>query len=213
MSAEQLGYVFNPFQQADGSTTRRFGGTGLGLAICKRVLELMQGEIRVDSSPGRGSRFEVRLPYVAPSAHHGPAQAGPATLPVRPLANITILLVEDDELSQKMLELMLEDEGAHLVTVGDGFSAVERVFADGPDAFDMVLMDIQMPEMDGYEATRRIRKLAPALPIIGQTANAFEEDRDKCLEAGMAGHIAKPIDAQALTSLVLQVLAARRTAA
>jgi PAS domain S-box-containing protein len=212
MTPDQLGYVFNPFQQADGSTTRKFGGTGLGLAICKRLVELMQGEIRVESTVGAGSLFEVRLPYIEPAPHPATGHARPVTLPDKPLAGISILLAEDDPINQLMLEVNLEEDGAHLVIVGDGATAVERVIADGPQAYDIVLMDLQMPVMDGYEATRRILELAPGLPIIGQTAHAFDEDREKCLAAGMAAHIAKPIDPQALVTLVLRVLAERRRA-
>ena len=210
MTADQLGYVFNPFQQADGSTTRKFGGTGLGLAICKRLVELMQGEIRVESTPGAGSMFEVRLPYVRTAPHPDPREATSVTLPDEPLAGLCILLVEDDPINQMMLEVNLEDDGARLVIVGDGATAVERIIADGPDAYDVVLMDIQMPVMDGYQATRRILELVPELPIIGQTAHAFDEDRDKCLASGMAGHIAKPIEPRALAALILEVVADKR---
>jgi len=209
MTADQLGYVFNPFQQADGSTTRKFGGTGLGLAICKRLLELMHGEIRVQSSPGAGSLFQARLPYVPPSLQYHAPQAPPAALPAKPLAGLSILVAEDDEINQMVLEVNLSDDGASLVVVGDGAAAVERVRVDGPTAYDVVLMDIQMPVMDGFEATRRILELAPGLPVIGQTAHAFEEDRNRCLAAGMAGFIAKPIDPQELTRLVLQVRGVR----
>jgi hypothetical protein len=210
MTADQLGFVFNPFQQADGSTTRKFGGTGLGLAICKRLLELMQGEIRVESTPGSGSMFEVRLPYVPPASHPERGEATSPTLPDKPLTGISILLAEDDVVNQLIQEVNLLDDGARLEIVGDGATAVERVIADGADAYDVVLMDIQMPVMDGYEAARRILALAPDLPIIGHTAHAFDEDRDKCLAAGMAGHIAKPIDSAALTALILKVVAAKR---
>ena len=208
MTTEQLGYVFNPFQQADGSITRKFGGTGLGLAICKRLVGLMKGEIRVEGTPGTGSRFEVSLPYVEPARSPSRAAAVAETAD-KPLAGISILLAEDDEINQMMLEFNLLDDGAHLVTVGDGAAAVERVITDGAEAYDVVLMDLQMPVMDGYEATRRILELAPELPIIGQTAHAFGEDRDKCLAVGMAGHIAKPIDPQALAKLILKVLKAK----
>ena len=212
MTEEQLGYVFNPFQQADSSSTRRFGGTGLGLAICKRLLDLMHGEIRVESTPGRGSRFEFLLPYVKPEARATASATSLMTdvaLVDKPLAGISILLAEDDEINQVVLEVNLLDDGARLVIVGDGAAAVERVVADGPMAYDIVLMDIQMPVMDGYDAARRIRAVAPDLPIIGQTAHAFSEDQEKCLAAGMVGHIAKPIDPPALAALILQVIAAK----
>ena len=213
MTADQLGYVFNPFQQADGSTTRKFGGTGLGLAICKRLAELMNGDIRVESHPGVGSTFELSLPYVEPAAR-APAPANPpeaaTALPEKPLAGISILLAEDNPINQMVLEVNLVDAGARLATVGDGATAVERVIADGPAAYDLVLMDIEMPIMDGYQATRRILKLAPDLPIIGQTAHALAEERDKCFAAGMVRHIAKPIDPRALVKLVLEVLAEKR---
>ncbi len=210
MSASQLHDIFNPFQQADGSTTRRFGGTGLGLAICKRLAELMQGQITVQSTPGSGSMFELRLPYIAPAGQLLADDSQTAPLNDPSLEGITILLAEDDEVNRMMLETSLRDQGARLVMVGDGAAAVQRLVDDGPDSFDIVLMDIQMPVMDGYEAARRIRALAPKLPIVGQTAHAFEEDRAKCLHAGMVGHIAKPIDPLALTRLVLRVLAQQR---
>ena len=211
MTAEQLGSLFNPFQQADGSTTRRFGGTGLGLAICKRLLELMQGEIRVESRPGRGSVFEARVPYV-PLVDQAPSADSDRAVPLsdQALRGVSILLAEDDEINRAMLEVNLLEAGARLVMVEDGAQAVERVRLAGPQDFDLVLMDIQMPVMDGYEAARRILQVAPALPIIGQTAHAFHEDRDKCLAAGMVGHVAKPIDPPALIKLMLQVLAGRR---
>jgi hypothetical protein len=209
MSEDQLRTIFDPFQQADGSTTRRFGGTGLGLAICKRLLELMQGDIRVETVLGGGSMFEVRLPYLRPTVSSIGREVPMAALPDKPLAGIRILLVEDDELNQAMLRQALEDDGARPSVVGDGAMAVRRVITDGSQAFDVVLMDLQMPEMDGYEAARNILMLAPGLPIIGQTAHAFKPDRDRCLAVGMAGYITKPIDQEALARLVLRVLEER----
>ncbi|MCX7166665.1 MAG: response regulator, partial [Rhodocyclales bacterium] len=164
-----------------------------------------------ESTPGGGSRFEFRVPYAPALAAAGrAAHAAGVALPDKPLAGLSILVAEDDETNQLVLEVNLLEDGARLVMVGNGLEAVERVISDGADAYDIVLMDVQMPVMGGYEATRRIRELAPGLPIIGQTANAFAEDRDKCLAVGMAAHIAKPIDPQALVKLVLQLVEARR---
>ncbi len=211
---EHFAQLFNPFQQADGSTTRKFGGTGLGLAISKRILELMDGDIRVESQLGAGSTFEFRLPYVeaaAPKAETTPAQTALSPPLEKPLAGLSILAAEDDAINRMVLEENLIHDGAEVVLVGNGREAVERVMQDGSAAYDVVLMDIQMPEMDGYEATRQIRVLAPDLPIIGQTAHALDEERDKCLAAGMVGHIAKPIDPELLVKLVREHASARKT--
>ena len=209
MNQDQLALLFNPFQQADGSTTRRFGGTGLGLVISRRILELMGGSIQVVSQPGVGSTFEFRIPFIEAdemsaeqlNPHH---PANKTELPEKPLKGVRILVAEDDAVNQLFLEENLVEDGAVVVVVSDGLEAVKRVLRDGSRAFDIVLMDIQMPEVDGYEATRRIREVAPDLPIIGQTAHASNEERAKCLSAGMVDHIAKPIKGDALVKLILQ---------
>ncbi len=204
---QQMKHLFDAFQQADTSTTRRFGGTGLGLAISRRLAELMGGVVLVRSQPGIGSVFELRLPLVeatdttpelAPDSVWGDA-------PTR-LAGVRVLVAEDNEVNQIVLERALEIEGALTTIVGDGLQAVNRVLAEGRDAFDVVLMDIQMPEMDGYQATRRILELAPDLPVIGQTAHAMLDERRECLAAGMVDHIAKPIDFRLLTDMIVRHL-------
>ena len=211
MNEEQLGRLFKPFQQADGSTTRHFGGTGLGLAITKRILELMGGSIRVESSPGAGSSFEFSVPCVqAASGTEKPAPVVTGPAGDKPLAGLSILAAEDDPVNQAMLEAMLVEEGARVVMVDDGNQAVERVSREGREAYDLVLMDVQMPQMDGLEATRRILALAPSLPIIGQTAHAMPGEKAQCLAAGMVEHIAKPLESAALVSAVLQHVSARR---
>jgi PAS domain S-box-containing protein len=212
MTREQLANVFDPFQQGDGSTTRRFGGTGLGLAICKRLVELMKGDIRVESQPGSGSSFEVRLPHVASTRAPAVVMAPDPEVKdaTRRLDGISILVAEDDPVSLAVLEFNLAEYGASLTLVGDGRQAVERVIADGPAAYDIVLMDIQMPEMDGYTAARRILQMSADLPIVGQTAHAYGEERDKCFAAGMADHIAKPIDFAQLVDLVLKLVPTNR---
>ena len=204
ISEAQLAQLFNAFEQADSSTTRRFGGTGLGLAITRRIVELLGGTIGATSVEGRGSVFEVRLPYIPAARPALPVQpaANSAPQPER-LAGITVLAAEDNEVNQMVLEDMLLSEGAMLTMVSNGREAVEAVARHGADAFQVVLMDIQMPEMDGYVATHKIREIAPGLPVIGQTAHAMAEERAKCLEAGMVAHIAKPIDLDILVKTIL----------
>lgn len=207
MSDKQVRDLFVPFQQADGSITRRFGGTGLGLTIAKRIAELMEGDIRVESQPGSGSTFEFRLPHVAATEAHlvsGSSAADQAAPQANRLAGISILVAEDEPINQQVIEFNLVDDGARVVMVGNGREAVDRILRDGRAAYDVVLMDLQMPEMGGLEATRRILEIDPDMPIIGQTAHAFAEEREKCFEAGMVAHIAKPIDPDALTGLILK---------
>ncbi len=208
MTEAQMAALFNPFQQADSSTTRRYGGTGLGLAICKRLLEMMAGDIHVESAPGRGSRFDVSLPCIDVVAADGGMNAGQVARAVgRPLAGLSILVADDDATSRHLLEMGLGERGARVTSVGDGEAAVERIAQAGEGAFDLVLMDIQMPVMDGIEATRRLHALAPRLPVVGQTAHAFAEDGERCMAAGMVAHLTKPIDLALLEGIIVQSIA------
>ena len=314
MTEEVKARLFRPFEQADGSTTRRFGGTGLGLAITHRLVGLMGGEIRVRSHVGEGSSFEVRLPlaeaiparessnarvvlgglseseakllsaalnrqgvetvfasqadaFSAPCdlvvfSAAGASQAtliaageairagrrvvlvqtpGESDVPLgylssetpvidRPLRarhiidalhsqgvresaavssaprlqGIRVLAADDSEVNRLVLEDMLKTEGVVLTLVENGHLALERLRADGAKAYDVLLTDIHMPEMDGYETAKACRALAPELPVIGVTARAMAEERDRCLEAGMVGHVAKPIDLEALIAIIRQ---------
>lgn len=167
----------------------------------------MSGEIQVWSRLGRGSRFEVRLPLIEPRGRLGAHRLKQvATQPARGgsrLRGRVILVAEDNPANRLVLEELLSDEGCWLVQVENGQQAVERVREEGPAAFDLVLMDIQMPVLDGLAATRRIRAFAPRLPIIGLTAHALQSERIQCLEAGMDDHLAKPIDLERLVATIL----------
>ena len=207
MTEEQMSRIFTPFEQADGSTTRKFGGTGLGLAIVKRIVDLMDGKIRVSSVLEQGSIFEVSLPFLpvdTVASANEPDVGEMALGDNQPLRGIRILVAEDNEINQEILVSNLVEDGASVVAVGNGRAAVDRIIADGHQAYDIVLMDIQMPEMNGHEATRAILRLAPSLPVIGQTAHAFTEEVDACFTSGMVGYIGKPIDPDKLVQIVLQ---------
>jgi len=320
MSQEVQGRLFEPFEQADSSITRRFGGTGLGLIICRRLLNLMQGEISIDSQPGRGTRIEVSLPLqeaadarppalscpplrlcgLTPEEENGLARrpgetAAPAdieaadSLPERPVARllvidaglaasahealhalslggqkiaviytpgvehgvpedlaarclhldrplrrrvlletlqrdlehprhdpcreegarltgIRILAAEDDAPSRLVLREILDLEGASPVIEDNGEAACERLSMAGPRAFDIVVTDIQMPRLDGYATARRVGKLAPGLPVIGLSAHALPEERERCLAAGMVDLVTKPVAIDALVAAILRQL-------
>ena len=205
MSPEELAKLFQPFTQADDSTTRRFGGTGLGLAISRRLTELMGGELTVVSQPGLGSIFTLAMPLEVSEGPQGAPKAALA-LPVwaEALRGVAVLLVEDSDLNRQTGQLILESAGAVVTLAEDGREAVAQVAVG---AFDVVLMDIQMPVMGGYEATELIRRLpAPArhLPIIALTADAFSGVRERVLAAGMDDYLTKPID----PNLMFRTLAA-----
>ncbi|MEZ4436655.1 MAG: ATP-binding protein [bacterium] len=192
IAPDQIDHLFQPFAQADGSISRRFGGTGLGLAICKRLVELMGGRIGVDSAPRRGSTFWFDLPLPQDTTAAPAPRAPEGTTPPtdRPEATARVLVVEDNLVNQKITRWMLERHGYACVVVGDGIRALE---AEAHQPFDAILMDCQMPEMDGLEATRRLRARGCTLPIIALTAGALEDERAACRAAGMNDFVPKPI--------------------
>ncbi len=203
--------LFVPFQQADSSTARKFGGTGLGLSICKRLVELMGGRIGVRSAPGRGSVFWLELSMLpAENATFDSLEEEDTRLITRPAA-YRVLVADDNPANQKVIQRLLEKLGHAPEVVTNGIEVVE---AHRSGRFDIVLMDCQMPEMDGYEATRRIREFErskPAhqkTPVIALTAHALAGDREKCQEAGMDGYLSKPVSIREL-ALALEKFGAR----
>jgi signal transduction histidine kinase/CheY-like chemotaxis protein len=228
ITAEQLDRLFRRFTQADSSTTRRYGGTGLGLAISKTLVELMGGTIGAQSHPGAGSTFWITLPLIAAAqtqaetqAAELPAGVSPAAVPTlvaavgepiaappvpgaAPFGASRVLLVEDNFVNQRVAVYMLNKLGARVDLAKHGREAIDML---GKSAYDLVLMDCQMPEMDGFEATRVIRDCSSAvldheIPVIAMTANAFPEDRARALACGMNDFLAKPVDRAVLASML-----------
>jgi two-component system sensor histidine kinase/response regulator len=197
LSAEQAGRLFQPFSQADTSTARKHGGTGLGLAICKRLVEMMGGRIWVTSELGRGSdfRFAVRLGRGEDIAADPGARDGAAAAARARLKGARILVVEDNEFNQQVVGEILESAAASVTLAGNGREALALL---SQALFDLVLMDVHMPQMDGYDATRMIRATAglSGLRVIAMTADATAQERERCLTAGMDDFLAKPIDVE-----------------
>jgi signal transduction histidine kinase/ActR/RegA family two-component response regulator len=188
---EKLQLIFEQFRQADGSTTRKYGGTGLGLAICARLAELMGGRIWAESQPGSGSAFLFTLPFRVGGVRSLPEQGSVAPVTRR----LSILLVEDNPVSQRVAHRLLERKGHQVQIATNGRDAVRMATGE---RFDLVLMDIQMPDLDGLAATREIRKLQNGVmhtPILMLTANAMQGDKEKCLEADADGYLTKPLEA------------------
>jgi CheY-like chemotaxis protein len=203
--------LFQPFTQADASTTRKYGGTGLGLAICRTLVELMGGIIGVTSQPGKGSDFQFSLPFGRPSAP--PATGAVTAAPAAPEPDINrparILLVEDNNVNQKVATQILRKLGYESVELaGNGLEAIAQWEKNRPD---VILMDCHMPEMDGFTASRKIRdmeaqrKLVP-VPIVALTASAMTGDREACLAAGMSEYLTKPVDKRALGAALKRIL-------
>jgi PAS domain S-box-containing protein len=201
MTSDHVQRLFRPFEQADTSTTRKYGGTGLGLAISYDLAKLMSGSLTATSQLGQGSCFTLRLPVTECLE---PPKLDDEAYQYRQLrlSGLRILAAEDIEVNRLILEDALTQEGAEVVLVENGRLAVECIQSEGGDAFAVVLMDVQMPEMDGYTATRHICALAPQLPVIGLTAHALAEERNKCRDAGMVEHVAKPLDQDELVDAI-----------
>lgn len=204
---EKQAAIFEPFEQVDSSTSRQYGGTGLGLALCRRLVKAMGGEIGVQSEPGHGSTFRVELALEA-APERDTARTGinlaADTLQSRH-QGASVLVVEDDPLNQEIAQALLEDVGMNVFIASDGLEAVECARSG---SFDLILMDVKMPNMDGIQATYEIRSIAAhaTTPIIAMTANIFDTDRDACFKAGMNDHIGKPATPEVLYACILKWL-------
>jgi signal transduction histidine kinase/CheY-like chemotaxis protein len=220
MTPEQLSRLYQPFMQADMSTTRRYGGTGLGLAITRRCVDILGGTIAVRSAPGSGTSFTFTIdagdlqgaqPARLRSGEPAAGEGGPLRLPSavrQPLSGVRVLLAEDGLDNQRLIRFHLERAGARVDVVDNGAKAVERVQDSSRlERHDVVLMDMQMPVMDGYEAVRRLVAAGERVPIIALTAHAMPGDREKCVEAGCHDYLCKPVDARALIAAIRHAIA------
>jgi len=210
ISPEQQQNLFTAFEQADRSTSRKYGGTGLGLVISKNIVEQMGGTVNVTSELGNGSRFEFNAFLKKGSEEELAAEMAPAQQEVFDFSGKCVLLVEDVAINREIIISLLEDTHIEIDCAENGEMGVEMFFAN-PDKYDMIFMDIQMPLMDGFDATRAIRATdvpeAKTVPIVAMTANAFKEDVEKCRECGMDDHIAKPIDFDLLLTKICKYIA------
>ena len=215
ISAEQVAKLFTAFEQTDATITKRFGGTGLGLAISQRLVEEMGGEITVESELGKGSAFRFVLTLPISESGAGAWEKERVEKTSSPdLAGKRILLVEDLHINRLILTELLRDTHAEIVEAEDGESAVELFASSTEGYYDLVFMDIQMPGIDGYETTRQIRALdrrdAHDVPIVAMTANAYREDVERALDAGMNAHLSKPVQVDQLMALLSKELVENR---
>jgi signal transduction histidine kinase/ActR/RegA family two-component response regulator len=209
MDEEFLNHMFDAFERERSSTVTGIEGTGLGLCIVKNLVDMMGGVISAKSCPGQGTEFTVDIPLRVVSTDADIGQVGADTCH-RSFAGLRLLLVEDNELNQEIARSILEDAGLIVETAENGEQALAMLQKAGAGHFDLILMDVQMPVMNGYEATRRIRTLSDKalaeIPIVAMTANAFEEDRRQACEMGMDGFVAKPLNTETLWSVLDSVL-------
>ena len=208
MTEEFQKHIFEPFAQEHTGSRTKFAGTGLGMPIAKNLVEKMGGAITFESEEGTGTTFVIRVPFkIDMNADKREKQKDVSEKSIK---GLHILLAEDNELNMEIAEFMLQNEGAEVTKAWNGQEAVELFRKSKPGEFDVILMDIMMPVMNGYEATKKIRSLdredAKMIPIIAMTANAFTEDRLRAKEAGMDEHIAKPVDGKLLINIIYKLM-------
>ena len=215
MSEEFLPSLFEAFTRERNTTDGKVAGTGLGMPIIKKYIDMMGGTIEVESKLGEGSKFTVIMEYrIADKGYYEQdTDLSPDTEETDGISGKHVLLAEDNDLNAEIAEFILEDMGLIVERVEDGIQCLARMEQKPAGTYDLILMDIQMPNMDGYQATQEIRRLADkqkaGIPIVAMTANAFEEDRKKALAKGMNGHVAKPVDAEKLKRTILSALSRR----
>ena len=201
MSKEFQNKIFEPFAQEHMGSRSKYGGTGLGMPIAKSLIEKMGGTIEFTSQEGVGSQFVIRIPFKIDEEHKTEAVKEATSASIE---GLSVLLVEDNELNMEIAKFIIENEGANVTCATNGKEAV-NIYKKSPEFFDIILMDIMMPEMDGYEATKVIRSLDSKIPIVAMTANAFTEDKIKAKKAGMNAHLSKPLDKDTLVQVVAKL--------
>jgi CheY-like chemotaxis protein len=210
---DKCGVIFESFRQADGSMTRKYGGTGLGLTICSRLAELMGGTISVESELRKGSTFRFTARFETPSVRVAPVEeAAPSAPPIptkHPAVLLRVLLAEDNLINQRLATRLIEKRGHQVILAATGREALAKL---EENEIDVVLMDVQMPDMNGLQATTLIREkergLDRHMPVIALTAHTMKGDREKCLDAGMDSYITKPVNAQELIYVLESTVAA-----
>lgn len=210
MSAEFLSHIFEPFEKEHTSTISQTQGSGLGMSIAKNLVDLMGGTIRVTSQPDQGTEFIVQFTFTVQEQGRTPEADATGDAPPMDFSGRRLLLVDDNELNMEIAQELLCDAGFIVETAENGRIAVDRVERSPAGYYDAILMDIQMPVMNGYQASREIRALADKalaqIPIIALTANAFDEDKKEALASGMNAHIAKPLDIAVLCQTLGNIL-------
>ena len=211
MSQDYLTKIFEPFTREQSTTKSKITGTGLGMSIVKKYVSLLGGTITVESELGKGSVFTVTLKHkIADKSYYAKKYVENPETGSEILKGRNVLLAEDNDLNAEIAEIILERAGFKTERVENGIQCINRIMEMPVGTYDMVLMDIQMPKMDGYKATQEIRhlpdKAKTCIPIIAMTANAFEEDKKAAFAAGMNGHIAKPIQVDKLLSTLSEII-------